>query len=641
MKLCLAFLFFFYQISISFAQQKTDSLFNVVQHGADKEKVNALNALCDLLVYDKPAEAKLYGYQSIALAKKINYPEGLGDAHNKTGIVYDVTANYDSAIYQYNTALAIYQSLKNPRGEGSALNNLGLVYWNLSDYDKALKYFFDALQKFEDIKNERFIANAFNNIGLVYSDVKKPRLAIQYHSKAKDIYERLNDIYLRGAVYNNMANAYDNLEKMDSAGHYYHEAIAMHTLAQDDYGLSIAYAGYGTYLMALNQDDSALYYHKKSLVLKDSLHEESGKVILLINMSKLSQRGKDRRMELAYLQQALPLAAKNKLKKELLNIYQMLATYYEKDNPALSYDYFKKFAAVKDSVFNETSNQQITELNTRYETGKKELQLVAQQATIRQKDYVLYGIIIFAILLLLLAFTLYRRYQWKQEARLQQAILHEQSEAMKGIISAEENERKRIAADLHDGIGQMISVARMNLSALESDLVFKGETQKSSFEKVVNLLDESTRELRTVSHQMMPNALLTSGLSTAVKMFISRIDPRVLNVSLHTEGLHESLESNVEMVLYRVIQECVNNVLKHAHASQLDISIINDKDGISVSIEDNGKGFDTSKNKKSSGLGLQNISSRVLYLKGSVDFDSTPGKGTLVAIHVPLTYSRI
>lgn len=134
----------------------------------------------------------------------------------------------------------------------------------------------------------------------------------------------------------------------------------------------------------------------------------------------------------------------------------------------------------------------------------------------------------------------------------------------------------------------------------------------------------------------MPNALLKAGLASAIKEFIDKIDSRLLKINLHTEGLNERLESNVETVLYRVIQECVNNVIKHSGASTLDISLIKDSDGISATIEDNGKGFNTKSKEKFEGIGLKNITSRVEFLKGTIDFDSSPGNGTLVAIHVPV-----
>lgn len=137
---------------------------------------------------------------------------------------------------------------------------------------------------------------------------------------------------------------------------------------------------------------------------------------------------------------------------------------------------------------------------------------------------------------------------------------------------------------------------------------------------------------------MMPNALLKNGLASAVKEFLDKINNRIIKINLHTEGLNERLDSNTETVLYRVIQECVNNVIKHSGANNLDIALLKDTDGIAATVEDNGCGFDTTDKQKFEGIGLKNIASRIEFLKGSVDFDSSPGKGTLVAIHVPMAH---
>jgi signal transduction histidine kinase len=275
-------------------------------------------------------------------------------------------------------------------------------------------------------------------------------------------------------------------------------------------------------------------------------------------------------------------------------------------------------------------------METKYQTSKKDKLILEQQFELTKKQYWLYGSIGIGLLMLLLGYSYYRRYKQNQEKKLQQEVMKQQDLSTKAVIVAEENERKRIAADLHDGVGQILSAAKMNLSAFENEIPFKDENQKISFEKIINLVDESCKEIRSVSHQMMPNALLKSGLASAIKEFIDKIDNRILKINLHTEGLNERLDSNVETVLYRVIQECVNNVIKHSGANSLDISLIKDTDGISATIEDNGKGFNTKDKEKFEGIGLKNIRSRTEFLKGTVDFDSSPGNGTLVAIHVPL-----
>jgi len=136
---------------------------------------------------------------------------------------------------------------------------------------------------------------------------------------------------------------------------------------------------------------------------------------------------------------------------------------------------------------------------------------------------------------------------------------------------------------------------------------------------------------------MMPNALLKSGLANALKEFLDKIDTRILTINFHAEGLEERLATNVETVLYRVLQECVNNVIKHSGADRLEISLIKDADGIAVTIEDNGKGFDKTTADFEEGIGLKNVRTRIGYLKGTVEFDSKPGRGTLVAIHIPVS----
>jgi signal transduction histidine kinase len=212
----------------------------------------------------------------------------------------------------------------------------------------------------------------------------------------------------------------------------------------------------------------------------------------------------------------------------------------------------------------------------------------------------------------------------------------QQEEATSAVLQAEEGERQRIAKDLHDGVGQLMSAAKMNLNAYRSETRFESAGQQKSFDRVIALIDESCTEVRSVSHNLMPNALLKRSLASAIREFISQLDQRQLAVNLYTEGLDQRLGQDIEAVLYRVIQECVNNVIRHAGASALDISILKDDKELTATIEDNGKGFDAGREGAEDGIGLKNIRARIQYLKGTVEWDSAPGRGTLVAIYLPL-----
>ena len=248
-----------------------------------------------------------------------------------------------------------------------------------------------------------------------------------------------------------------------------------------------------------------------------------------------------------------------------------------------------------------------------------------RQDRLKEKNILIYSIVIVFLLIAVLLFILWKSFRQKQKI-----------EQLRAIMEGEEKERKRIARDLHDGVSQTISAAKINLIAIENEIPFESADQKKKFEKIVGLVDSSFREIRTISHNMMPNALLESGLALVIKQFVDDIDSSVIKINLYTQGLEKHFDSSIETILYRVIQECVTNVIKHAQASQLDISLIKDDEGVRVTIEDNGKGFNLNDINAFTGIGLKNIFSRIDFLHGKVEFDSSPDNGTLVSIYVPV-----
>ena len=297
---------------------------------------------------------------------------------------------------------------------------------------------------------------------------------------------------------------------------------------------------------------------------------------------------------------------------------------------------------IKDSLFQKDKTALISDYQIRYETEKKEDQIKSlsqentiQSLKIKQRNF---GLTIAAFVIIGGAFSsylLYSRKKIKAEARLQSEINKQQEETTKAILSAEENERGRIAAELHDGVGQLLSTALMNMNGLVEKLNYQSEDEKEKAQNTLVLMNESYDEMRSISHQMMPNALIKAGLTSAIKDFVNKIDKDKIKVSLDIIGLNTRLEQQVEAVLYRVIQETVNNVIKHAQATKLAIQFLKDEDGVSITIEDNGKGFDLNTLNNSNGIGLKNMTSRITFLKGTIDFNSNPTKGTLVAIHIP------
>lgn len=200
-------------------------------------------------------------------------------------------------------------------------------------------------------------------------------------------------------------------------------------------------------------------------------------------------------------------------------------------------------------------------------------------------------------------------------------------------MDAEERERKRISSDLHDGVGQLLSSALFNLNQLVKGADFNNEQAKLA-ERSVLLLNDGYDEIRAISHQIIPNFLLKYGLAAAVRDFLSKIDEHTIEVSLEISGIKATLGEQLEIQLYRILQESVNNVIKHSRANKLSIQLHKDEDGINLNIEDNGIGFNPKNVTEKTGIGMRNIQSRVAFLKGHLDIQSSPGEGTLLAIFI-------
>lgn len=150
------------------------------------------------------------------------------------------------------------------------------------------------------------------------------------------------------------------------------------------------------------------------------------------------------------------------------------------------------------------------------------------------------------------------------------------------------------------------------------------------------LLEESTTEVRNLSHSMMPKSFAASGLTIAVKEFLDKIQKSNFRINFSAEGNFEGISESTALMIYRIMQECVLNVLKHANASRLDVSMISDNNEIDVMIEDNGAGFDINADKVSTGIGMKNIRSRIEYLSGRLDITSSKEQGTLIAFYIPV-----
>jgi len=546
--------------------------------------------------------------------------------------------NFDSTIIEGDKALRLARKNTDSIAVAQLKRHIGVANYFSGKYDVAAKYLQEAIAILEkDKKNRSKLAPVYNDLAKLYRKTRDLDKALENYSNANAIYRSLNDTSGIAMILNESGVVYEYKYDYKEAVNRY--TMSMHLAEKAGDSLSVSYSLSniaGVYVIEKKYDLAEINL-LRCLRIREILKDSFSMALAYSDLGVAMNAKGDYKKAIDYLTMSNRLAEKMRYPELQSNNYNELSAVSQKQGDfQKAFEYFNKRTALRDSLFNLEKTKEIQRLNSQYETARKEQQIQSQQSRIRMQNYLMAGIGVLVILGLLLAFSYYKRYRLKQESQLQAEILKQQELKARAILEAEENERQRIAKDLHDGVGQMMSAAKMNLSAIESELAFTDPKQKENFEKAISLVDESCKEVRTVSHIMMPNALLRNSLGNAIHEFVNKLSNKTMQVHVYTEGLDEKLDSNVETVLYRVIQECVHNAMKHAQASNLDISLIRDKDGISGTVEDNGKGFDPTDKEKFEGIGLKNIITRIEYLRGTVDFDSAPGRGTVIAMHVPL-----
>ncbi|MBG6234047.1 signal transduction histidine kinase [Pedobacter sp. CAN_A7] len=209
-----------------------------------------------------------------------------------------------------------------------------------------------------------------------------------------------------------------------------------------------------------------------------------------------------------------------------------------------------------------------------------------------------------------------------------------QQQLLEMTINTQEKERARIAEDLHNSLGQLLYGVKLNLDHIKLDNSGLQKHIAITIESTKDLLVECIKESRRISHDLMPSVLKDFGLQVAIEDICTQLS-RTINFKCDFKGLDTKLPNYLEKAIYRIVQELAMNLIKHADATKASLRLGIDQDDILVRVEDNGKGFNTSKIEIDEGIGIKSIKTKLHLLKGELDISSTPGKGTVISIRLP------
>ena len=288
----------------------------------------------------------------------------------------------------------------------------------------------------------------------------------------------------------------------------------------------------------------------------------------------------------------------------------------------------------------ESNYKEAVQVNAKYEKLK---------AQSKQKNVIIISLIIGSILLIILLYFMFRNRNQKEKIRVrdneiklkQQEIdgflKSQEINAISNMLDLQEKERKRISQDLHDRIGSILSTVKMYFKSVEQSVENLKKENLTQYQKANELLDDACSEVRRISHDLGSGLLIKFGLVTTLENLRDNLQKsKQISAVLVTHGIDDRLNNDVEIGIYRIVQELISNVLKHAEAKEVVIQLIKNKGILNIMVEDNGKGFDVSK-QEDTGIGIINIKSRVEALNGKLLMDSTIGKGTTMSIDIPLS----
>ncbi|WP_417264735.1 tetratricopeptide repeat-containing sensor histidine kinase [Brumimicrobium sp.] len=541
-------------------------------------------------------------------------------------------------IEKYEYALQLSNELKDDYRIGCIYEKMGLAYYYLGDYDVSVLSMNKAIEAFEKVNNQVRIGSTYASIG---HQMKRRNLskAFEYMHKGIDILETTDDKIALSAAYNNIGVLYQMKEDVDSALYYFYLGYDIVKAENDSLGIPYSLNNIGQALVDQNKYDQAFSKYEEAFEIRKIRNDQNG---LAENYGYLG--------DLYFKKREFDKAIKNylqslKISEEInypylcqTNSDQLAKTYEEIGDYQQALVYRKKNQKYKDEILNETSNKTIAHLEVQFDTERKEKELAIKSANVlqekskvRQRTFILIGLSISLFLLLLIGILIYRQLKLKQK--------HLQNEnQLKDIITEEEtknkiySERMRISRDLHDNIGSQLTFL---ISSMDN-MKYVSDEEKLKFK-----LSDLTSFTRGTISQLRDTIWAMNKTSLSIEDLQVRIEEFLELAQNSTEGIKFTFVKDIKSIdyeftpnqgvnLFRILQESINNAVKYAAASHIEIQMYDNKNEIIFRVKDNGKGF--TKEDNGQGFGIRNMKARALEIDADYDLKTELNKGTEITV---------
>ncbi len=581
---------------------KIDSLYLSLRNSKeDTSKVNLLNALSWELMYaGNTTAAKELANEAISLAEKMKYKKGCLGAYNSLANVYVHNGDHPEALKKYFETLKLSEEMNYKRGIANAYNNIGSVYSNTRNYKEALANYQAALKVKLSPNDKKITAISYENIGIINQIQGDIDEALKNHQAALKLREEMGDKRAVGWSYQNLAIDYASKKEYERSSEYFEKALSIQEAVGDKFEMCRIYGNMGELYIERKKYKEALSYCERGLALAKEL----------------------KFIEMVY-----------QMEKVISEIHELTG------NTALALEHYKKYKVVKDSAQNVEMQEKIVraEMNYKFEKQKQKEELLQSKKEalineeLRYQRILAWLGIVGVVLTGIIAVILLNGYRRKIRTNELLAQQKEEISRQKAGIEGQEEERKRISKELHDGLGGTLAGIKLNLERIDN----MSEGHANELRKIIANVGDACKEVRSISHDLTPVSISNSSLSEVIHDLAEKFnDPnhRRIQFDCFPEQEVNEVFDGVKTEVYRIVQECLNNIVKHSGATEVHIGLLKEDDELHVLIEDNGKGFDVKRVNK--GIGIKNIEERIKLLSGTIAIDSKLGRGTAINLRV-------
>ncbi|RLD39708.1 MAG: hypothetical protein DRI83_00910 [Bacteroidetes bacterium] len=613
------------------------------------KRIGYAEGQCDAL-YRKCQTLDYMGENKMALQYNqacLNIADSIGDslrmakAYFKMAGLLNESASNQMELEYYHKALRIFRQRKDTSALISVYNGIGNFYKDVAIYDSSAYYYHKSIYLCEQIGRTAPLGRIIGNLGMVYSNLEDYNNAEKYLLLSLEHGLRNNDINDLPMVYSRLGVVSFMLDKNDEALGYYELAESASIAAGNMNSLNEVYVNRAQLYKNLGRYDEALPLLKEALGYYRTQDYAEGMIAIWINMGWIYAQKQMTTKAFAYYDSAIILAEENMDLRNLKGIYgDMYLLYSDLGKHKEALNAYIEYQQISDSIYTLEKTVLINELLLKYEKEKDQLHILSLEnenlEKLRQRNVLLFvASIVVLMAILLVFFFIYKGRKNRIISRQKIRQLEEEKKHMAArfLVEGEEKERKRVALELHDNLGVLLSATKMQFTEIRD----KSPENEVLIKKASKFLEQASKDVRKISHNLMPGLLTKLGLFEALEDLFENLDEiEGLEAIIDIVGSRERIEENKEIMIYRMVQEMANNTLKYAEANNIDLTIIVDAEELNISYADNGKGFDVEEmiNKKT--MGLQSIQSRVKFLDGLFKIDSSQGVGTVFRICIPL-----